>query len=113
MVCCLLLLGIMMSFAFIQYKQSSVDRGLLLIVLLEFVLLKGKFYNLTLLIALVNAFIYLRLKYRDEGFEMVQWNEFITVHVTFPVLNAWLSYTLVYILFLNIVSLCDWNKTVN
>lgn len=63
-------------------------------------------------IALVNAFIYLRLKYRDEGFEMVQWNEFITVHVTFPVINAWLSYTLVYILFLNIVNLCDFNTTI-
>ena len=65
-----------------------------------------------MLIALVNAFIYLRLKYRDEGFEMVQWNEFITVHVTFPVLNAWCSYTLVYILFLNIVNLCDYQRTI-
>ena len=59
----------------------------------------------------MNAFIYLRLKYKDQGFEKVQWNEFFTIHVTFPVINAWISYTLVYILFLNTVNLCDYSST--
>ena len=50
MVCCLLLLGIMMCFTFIgsgtdpnQRGLTKSGRGLLLIVLLEFILLKGKF----------------------------------------------------------------------
>jgi hypothetical protein len=49
MLCCLLLLGIMMCFTFIQSQQTTAinnrGRGLLLIVLLEFVLLKGKWCN--------------------------------------------------------------------
>jgi len=44
MVCCLLLLGIMMCFTFVgSGTLTKSGRGLLLIVLLEFILLKGKF----------------------------------------------------------------------
>lgn len=40
---------------------------------------------------------------------MVRWNEFITVHLTFSVLNAWISYNVVYILFINVVNLCNYD----
>jgi hypothetical protein len=36
------------------------------------------------------------VKYKDDGRELVGIVEFITIHVTFPVLNAWISYQLAY-----------------
>ena len=36
------------------------------------------------------------MKYKDDGRELVSWFEFLTIHVTFPVINAWISYQLAY-----------------
>lgn len=43
-------------------------------------------------IVLIQVFLYGRVKYKDDGRELVSIVEFITIHVTFPVLNAWISY---------------------
>jgi len=40
--------------------------------------------------------VYGRVKYKDDGRELVGFIEFITIHVTFSVLNAWMSYQLAY-----------------
>ena len=40
--------------------------------------------------------IYLRIKYKDDGRELVSWLEFVTIHMTFPLLNAWMSYVVCY-----------------
>lgn len=40
--------------------------------------------------------LYRKLKYKDDGREQVPLLDFITIHVTFPVLNAWASYQVLY-----------------
>ncbi len=44
----------------------------------------------------MHFFLYRQVKYKDDGRELVGIVEFITIHVTFPVLNAWISYQLAY-----------------
>ena len=44
----------------------------------------------------MTSIIYNRIKYRDDGRELVSWFEFVTIHMTFPCLNAWLTYALCY-----------------
>lgn len=56
---------------------------------------------LSVLIVLVfmkvmTQYVYLKIKYRDDGRELVTWLEFATIHCTFPFLNAWISYYLAY-----------------
>lgn len=36
--------------------------------------------------------IYKPLKYKDDGRDVVSVIDFITIHVTFPAINAWISY---------------------
>ena len=36
--------------------------------------------------------LYRKVKYSDDGRELVSLVDFVTIHVTFPVMNAWLSY---------------------
>lgn len=40
----------------------------------------------------VSFLLYDKVKYKDDGRELVGFIEFITIHVTFPVLNAFTSY---------------------
>jgi uncharacterized membrane protein len=40
--------------------------------------------------------LYRKLKYKDDGREQVPILDFVTIHITFPVLNAWSSYQVVY-----------------
>ena len=47
-------------------------------------------------IVIVVFFLYERVKYKDDGRELVGIVEFITIHVTFPVINAWSSYIVAY-----------------
>lgn len=40
----------------------------------------------------IKTTLYRKVKYSDDGRELVSFVDFVTIHVTFPVLNAWLSY---------------------
>ena len=64
--------------------------------LTNFVLLKSKFFSTFDLSVVIVTLIYERVKYKDDGRELVGLVEFITIHVTFPVLNCWISYMLAY-----------------
>ena len=66
-----------------------------IIVISNFILLKCK-YTHTYFIVIVVFFLYERVKYKDDGRELVGIVEFITIHVTFPVINAWSSYIVAY-----------------
>lgn len=66
-------------------------------------------FGLVLLKIIVLLFIYNKIKYHDDGFEKVTLAEFVTIHVTFPVTNAWISYTLVYVLFVNFANYCNYD----
>ena len=36
--------------------------------------------------------VYEPLKYKDDGRDVISIADFITIHVTFPAINAWVSY---------------------
>jgi hypothetical protein len=59
-------------------------------------------------LVIVLLFIYQKIKYHDDGFEKVTATEFISIHITFPVTNAWISYNLAYILLVNLASYCNY-----
>lgn len=79
---------------------------MLFMVLGGFVILKSKFFRSNSLV-IVLLFIYQKIKYHDDGFEKVTATEFISIHITFPVTNAWISYTLAYILLVNLANYCN------
>jgi hypothetical protein len=56
----------------------------------------------------VQLFLYRRVKYKDDGRELVSLIEFITIHVTFPILNAWISYMLAYQIMITLAQSCPW-----
>ncbi len=61
-----------------------------------------------LIVVLVQLFLYRRVKYKDDGRELVSMVEFITIHVTFPILNAWISYMLAYQIMITLAQSCPW-----
>ena len=60
-------------------------------------------------LGIVQLLIYEKIKYHDDGFEKVTATEFISIHITFPVTNAWISYTLGYILLINLANYCNYD----
>ena len=73
--------------------------------------------NLLALLAPIGAFILLKLcvqyliyqplKYRDDGRDVVSAADFITIHVTFPAINAWITYQLYYCMMATYATVCD------
>jgi len=53
-----------------------------------------------------HILIYRKIKYKDDGRDLVTWVDYITIHVTFPFINAWVSYQLLYMISLSIVTAC-------
>ena len=51
--------------------------------------------------------IYRPLKYKDDGRDVVSWIDFLTIHGTFPAINAWVSYQLYYCLELSFTTVCQ------
>ena len=52
--------------------------------------------TLILLKLIIWKSLYRKVKYRDDGRELVSFVDFVTIHVTFPILNAWLTYQTLY-----------------
>jgi uncharacterized membrane protein len=108
---------IIFTFSFVNTGASTVQKvqgtTLLFLVLIGFVLLKGKLATTHYLLVIVLFFIYEKIKYHDDGFEKVTATEFITIHITFPVTNAWISYTLAYILLVNLANYCNYEVLKN
>jgi hypothetical protein len=57
-----------------------------------FLLLKRKYFRYFIRLVNVHYLLYSRVKYRDDGREKVSFMEFVTIHVTFPLMSAWFSY---------------------
>lgn len=51
--------------------------------------------------------IYRPLKYKDDGRDVVSWIDFLTIHGTFPAINAWVSYSLYYCLEICFTTICQ------
>ena len=60
-----------------------------------------------LLKIIVQYLIYQPLKYKDDGRDVVSFIDFITIHVTFPTINAWISYNLYFSLMVTAATICD------
>lgn len=73
-----------------------------------FLVLKSKLitnvYNLSLVY--VHYFGYRKVKYLDDGRDYVSSKEFIAIHVTFSVLNSWMTYFVIYNFF-SVIKLLD------
>jgi len=50
------------------------------------------------------------VKYRDDGRELVTWLEYLTIHTTFPFLNAWASYYLTYTISVLMITMCPYSR---
>jgi hypothetical protein len=57
--------------------------------------------------------MYISVKYKDDGREFVTVLEFITIHCTFPALNAWLTYQLLYQTAQLITASCPYSQRLN
>ena len=54
----------------------------------------------------VHYMLYLKVKYKDDGRELVTFADFITIQVCFPALNAWMTYQFFFMLFLTVSTIC-------
>jgi hypothetical protein len=43
--------------------------------------------------------IYKEIKYKDDGRDHVSFMDFICIHITFPAIDAWASYLLIFVFF--------------
>lgn len=50
--------------------------------------------------------IYRRIKYKDDGRELVNFADFVTIQMTFPAINCWITYQLLYSVFRAMAELC-------
>ena len=55
----------------------------------------------------VHYLIYRPLKYKDDGRDVVSFIDFITIHCTFPAINAWISYQMFYSAMITVTTICD------
>ena len=54
----------------------------------------------------MHCLIYRTVKYKDDGRDLVTGWDFVTIHVTFPFINAWVSYQIVYVAIVAFCALC-------
>ena len=54
----------------------------------------------------MTVLLYHLVKYKDDGRELVTLFEFFTIHATFPVINAWMSYYIAYEFLIIITKSC-------
>ncbi len=47
------------------------------------------------------------MKYKDDGRDVVTFLDFLTIHCTFPAINAWISYQLYFCAFITSTTVCD------
>ena len=55
----------------------------------------------------INYLIYSPLKYKDDGRDIVSVIDFVTIHMTFPAINAWVSYQLYYTILVTWTTVCS------
>ena len=91
---CLAMTATITSFVFIYELKNML---LLFLPILAYILLK----------IIVQYLIYQPLKYKDDGRDVVSFIDFITIHVTFPTINAWISYNLYFSMMITVATVCD------
>ena len=89
-------------FLFLALK-CKYSTTLLLLQLIQFTHL----FTFLVFIVITHYYIYSPLKYKDDGRDVVSFIDFITIHGTFPSINAWISYNLYYYLTITVTTICD------
>ena len=84
----------MASFIYI-YNEHNLT--LLLLPSIQFIILK----------LVVQYLIYEPVKYKDDGRDVVTIADFITIHVTFPVVNAWVTYQMYFGMMVTLTTICS------
>lgn len=57
-----------------------------------------------------HTFVYRRIKYHDEGNAFVSRSEFFSLHITFSIIEAWISYLLLFSMFQVVVEYADYQS---
>ena len=86
-----------MTMASFIYMYQEHNLTLLLLPCVMFVILK----------LVVQYMIYEPVKYKDDGRDVVTVADFITIHVTFPVMNAWVTYQMYFSMIATITTICS------
>ena len=64
-------------------------------------------FALFILLKMTSQYLLYRpVKYKDDGRDIVSFLDFVTIHVTFPSINAWISYQLYYSVALTSTVVC-------
>ena len=64
-------------------------------------------FILFLILKIVLHFmIYKTTKYKDDGRDLVSFVDFISIHCTFPIMNAWITYQTLYVFFMTLATIC-------
>jgi len=64
-------------------------------------------FILFLILKLVLHFlIYKTTKYKHDGRDLVSFVDFISIHCTFPIMNAWITYQTLYVFFMTLATIC-------
>jgi len=56
----------------------------------------------------MHVLMYRKVKFRDDGRDVVTGTDFVAIHVTFAMMNAWLTYVWFFIMFVAISKLCPY-----
>lgn len=54
----------------------------------------------------VQYLLYNKVKYKDDGRELVNFADYVTIQITFPLINCWITYQTLYSLFQTMAELC-------
>jgi len=60
----------------------------------------------------VHLKIYIKIKYHDDGHEFVSRIEFVCMHIPFSFLHAWLSYCIIFTIFLSVLYSSEMNSLI-
>ena len=55
---------------------------------------------------MLHYLIYRTVKYKDDGRDLVTPADFVTIHVTFPFISAWITYQIVYTALIVLCAMC-------
>ena len=78
----------------------------------------GAFIMFLILKAVLHFLIYKTTKYKDDGRDLVSGVDFVSIHCTFPAMNAWVTYQTLYVFLMTLSAVCpekaqSWQKNLS
>jgi hypothetical protein len=96
-----------MTLALVSYSYTAGTKisYFVLIPLVSLIMLKSKCTSTDCTVVL-HYLIYSTVKYKDDGRDVVTMIDFLSIHVTFPYISAWVTYQIVYTASIALCALC-------